>query len=469
LSKKYYSVNPLESEHEEKPKPKEASAAFPPMAASAPKPFAKSQAGVNNSSFPPMSSSAPKPFGVFEQTKSESNKSNDVAQKEKSPLPEKKEGSMGFGSLFSSLPTPSYATANSPDATSAKAVNVGPSESDEKTDYHKILTQFYEKHNPAKVTEVHQTLEKYKGKENEMFKKLAQKYQTNNPLDDSYSSSQSSQQPESSFGGFGSTLPGQNKPSPFTSQPAMQTSPFGNTVEKDEPKSPFPSFGSQTTAPFASNDSKSPFGSSSAAPAASFGNSSSTGFGGFGGAASSFGQGPSPFSKSPFGSDSSSAQSSAKFGGRNPRDLLVSFYQSHNPAKVAEVDKTLAKYAGKEELLFLNLAKKYNVDPAQFGVNASQASAPSPTPGFGSVPASTFGSQSQGFGAPSFGAPAVLGGGSGGFGSAPAAGFANAGPSAFGSSVGFSGGFGSLAAASGGSAFGAAQPSSSTPFGAARR
>lgn len=105
--------------------------------------------------------------------------------------------------------------------------------------------------------------------------------------------------------------------------------------------------------------------------------------------------------------------SSVTFGGRNPRDILTSFYTTRNPAKLAEVDKTLAKYAGREQLLFLNLAKKYNVDPSDFGVNAAQNTIQSPASGFGT--------SSQGFGAPSFGSPAPLGGGFGssvgGFGS----------------------------------------------------
>lgn len=60
------------------------------------------------------------------------------------------------------------------------------------------------------------------------------------------------------------------------------------------------------------------------------------------------------------------------FGGRNPRDMLLEFYQTHNPTKVNEVDKVLAKYAGKEELMFRTLAEKYNVDPSIFGLANKQ-------------------------------------------------------------------------------------------------
>ncbi len=54
-----------------------------------------------------------------------------------------------------------------------------------------------------------------------------------------------------------------------------------------------------------------------------------------------------------------------EFGGR---DMLLEFYQTHNPTKVNEIDKVLAKYAGKEELMFRTLAEKYNVDPSIFGL-----------------------------------------------------------------------------------------------------
>ncbi len=69
----------------------------------------------------------------------------------------------------------------------------------------------------------------------------------------------------------------------------------------------------------------------------------------------------------------------AKFSGRHPRDMLLEFYHTHNPTKVNDVDKVLAKYAGNEEQMFLNLAKKYNKDPSIFGITTQ---APKPTPAF---------------------------------------------------------------------------------------
>jgi hypothetical protein len=49
-------------------------------------------------------------------------------------------------------------------------------------DFEKILTAFYQKHNPSKVAEVNSILKKFKGHEATMFKKLAHKYNTSNPL-----------------------------------------------------------------------------------------------------------------------------------------------------------------------------------------------------------------------------------------------------------------------------------------------
>jgi len=49
-------------------------------------------------------------------------------------------------------------------------------------DYRSLLINFYNKHNPAKVTEVDSNLTKYKGKEADMFDKLSRKYRVANPL-----------------------------------------------------------------------------------------------------------------------------------------------------------------------------------------------------------------------------------------------------------------------------------------------
>jgi len=480
LANKYNACNALES-----PKTSTSTASIP---STLPQPtptqkidggfnfFAKKEETKGSSSasgYPPLSATAPKPLGTSTATK------------------EKKETSAAAPSPFTSTSN----TAGSTDTTTAS----------QSKDYVKLLTDFYQAHNPAKVSEVSSTLEKYKGKEPTMFAKLAQKYKTKNPLEEA--STQAAAPASTSLGGFGtfgSSLPTTSQ-SPFgsttataapsstvsqscfgfTTAPPSTQSPFGSTAAAPSSSTPFGStpaaptsstpFGS--TSPFGSTPAPSthpsPFSSNAATPAPTpFGGTpGALGATGFGGTSTSttgtsvFGQSAPAtlFSSTPF--VSTSAQTSTKFGGRSPRDMLVAFYQNHNPSKVGEVDKALAKYQGREELMFLNLAKKYNVDPAQFGIQQQQATGmPSHAPGFGS----------------SFGSPGVLGGGTiSGFGSTTPA---SSGFSSTPSSGGFGGfastqtrgGFGALAGPSP-SAYGGAAPASTpfgggaSPFGAARR
>jgi len=53
------------------------------------------------------------------------------------------------------------------------------------------------------------------------------------------------------------------------------------------------------------------------------------------------------------------------------KEKLVSFYKDYNPSKVDDVDKTLTKYAGNEQMLFVKLAERYNVNHAIFGVSVA--------------------------------------------------------------------------------------------------
>jgi hypothetical protein len=164
---------------------------------------------------------------------------------------------------------------------------------------------------------------------------------------------------------------------------------------------------------------------------------------------------------SPFGVTSATITSissptvNANFSGRAPREILLSFYQQHNPQKVSEVDKLLEKYKGNEEQMFRNLAKKYSLDPSVFGLPASvpvgfggtnTGPAGAPTGGFGQI--SVLG------GGPSFGTPNAPFGTSSVFGStAPTP------PS----------GFGSLAQSFASPSANSSSFGTSTPFGAARR
>ncbi|KAL3776810.1 hypothetical protein ACHAW5_006229 [Stephanodiscus triporus] len=86
------------------------------------------------------------------------------------------------------------------------------------------------------------------------------------------------------------------------------------------------------------------------------------------------------------------------------REKLIQFYTDYNPSKVEFVDKTLEKYASKEEALFKNLAKRYNVQTAVFGIAggafASYAGGTHAT--FGSLATPKDKAQSSGFGLGSY-------------------------------------------------------------------
>ena len=345
-----------------------------------------------------------------------------------------------------------------------------------------------------------------------MFAKLAEKYKTANPLDSKIpgTSSALAGAPMTATGNTPSAL---GSPSPFGASPALGSTasqtPFGGAMSP-----PAPAFGST---PFGTTPSKpqTPFGGSMGTPAPAFGApapSAST-FGAPPSSASPFGApsvSASPFSGSStiaFGSSqpgvasgAASAGTQTLFNGKTAKEMLTSFYQQRNPAKVSDVDKNLAKYAGRESELFVNLAKKYNLDPSQFGVTAPAPPNAAPGGSFGAPATSGFGQPSTLGGGPSpfggstgggFGQPSTLGGGAPApaFGSPPVTGggfganspFGGGGGATFGAASPFGGGapapsFGSPPAP--GAGFGASSPfggtggaafGTSTPFGAPRR
>eukprot|EP00978_Attheya_sp_CCMP212_P039637 scaffold207977_cov55-Attheya_sp.AAC.1 len=482
------------------------SAAFPPMSKEAPTPFSQApkpkSVQENSSSSGFAFASSVSSFGTGMKS---SEPSSDVAKESTSHQPPsadaKKEdekdikksrdglgfgGFSGFGDALSSVSAApsekkpsSSAVSKESEFGAAPFSSPFPTSSASSTNFHSILTKFYQKHNPSKVGEVEKTLVKYKGKEAEMFAKLATKYKVPNPLSEGASgfSSTPSGANHSSFGGGSTTQTalGQTSTvpsaSPFSANRELSTAPTQSPFMTGSPSlrpsaaipPSSPSWGAATNAPnvqpaFGSTSnmpSSSPFGQS-AVP-----NTGATVFGGSGAGATPFG---SPPVSSGFGVGSSqSSDPNKKFGGRTPREMLVAVYQQYNPAKVSEVDKLLAKYKNKEEHLFINLAKKYNLDPSMFGV--SHAPAAQATPAFGPPSTgaassgfgqpSTFGQNAGGFGggmtpAPSpFGAPASTGfgksstlGASSTFGSPSAMG-----GSAFGSTSTPGGGFGSFATA----------------------
>jgi len=415
------------------------------------------------------------------------------------------------------MASPSSATVPSFAQLSAAPAPSSPLIAESESNFGVMLTKFYQTYNPAKVGEVQKTLDKYKGREPEMFTKLSQKYKAPNPLDGATATSgtavsggfgsNSTIAPAavgdtSSSGGFASFGSAASKPvqpaTAFGSAPAP--APSGSLFGSGSGPVPSPFGGSPAPAPFGAGAppaGHSPFGKS-APPPSPFGQPSTLGGAAPGPvSATPFGSAPptgtTPFgqassSPSPFGAPSGAA-SLKTFNGKTAREMLVSFYQERNPSKIAEVDKVLGKYAGQEEQLFRNLAKKYNLNPTAFGVSAA---APASAPGtftsapFGGAQSSGgFGQSSSlgggpGFGsaspaAPSggFGHSSTIGGGATPFGSSPAS-------SGFGGASAPSPGFGGLTQAppsgggfAGGGGFGSGAGGFSSPgtnvFGSARR
>ena len=131
----------------------------------------------------------------------------------------------------------------------------------------------------------------------------------------------------------------------------------------------------------------------------------------FSAVSSPFGQGSNSFgnpNEVAGGNNSMSIPTGASFRGKSARELLTEFYREKNPSKISDVDHVLLKYQGREEEMFRNLAKKYALDPAVFGLSSvpSAIGAMSP-PGIAGTPLA-------------FGQPTPLGGGSP-FGMAPSA------------------------------------------------
>eukprot|EP00986_Skeletonema_menzelii_P003700 scaffold1174_cov196-Skeletonema_menzelii.AAC.1 len=512
-----------------KPTASSSAAAFPPMSPAAPKsPFAKTAAPSSAAAFPPMSSAAPKsPFASTGDKKDsdsidykkvltkfyKENNPAKVAEVDASLAKYKGKEAEMFVALAKKYSKPNALN----EEFEARVKDV------DKSDWLALLKLYLSVFNPSRVGQAEEMIAKYKGKERQMFKAFAAKWYACDPSDVSnksdsaptstvpsqpkMTSTSSAQEPAvpaptASFGfgsGVASSLPSvggtksvgateSKPPTSFGTAAAPAPSPFGSTpTPGTAAPSPFGAVPTPaSTSPFGSSSGSNAFGSTPAAASPSpFGASSGTNAFGTGGAFGASAPSPSPFGNttsgstfgqsapapgpSPFGQTSAaqapSAGASSNFGGRNPRDMLHEFYKTYNPTKVNEVDKLLAKYAGKEELLFTNLAKKYNQDASIFGITATQTptnATPafgSPAPLGGSMASAGFGTTSPFGGAPSSTASAFGSSTGGGFGASGGGGGFAAAAAAGGST------FGSLAASSGGGGFGGAAAAPSTGFG----
>lgn len=495
--------------------PVRSSAPLPPMSTKAPTPFSQKSSKDLPSVAPKASAAFPGSSKVtkpFQSSAVPSSTSGTSASEKISPSAFG--GMKGLGDSLFSIGEKSKSS--QPSTTFGSGEPATPVKVSQEPDYEKLLTDFYSTHNPERVKDVKKALTKYKGKEKQMFEKLAAKYKVPNPLD----AAAAPPAPSTPFGGkpsttgpstgFGSTLasapstafggkpPVAPAPSnvfgntPVTTQstpfggkapaPPAPSTPFGAAPANNTVATPASSFGAKASpfqsglsapaptpfgaatpfggpAPAPSPFGSSPFGGAATpnAPAPAFGSTMSTD--------SPFGPASNTPAPTPFGAAASApfgaVPAPSSFGGKSPRDMLVSFYQQYNASKINDVDKVLQKYQGNEEKLFRNLAKKYNLDPSVFGL----AGAPASTGGaFGGATAfgqqSPMGSTPFGGGAPAaapaFGSPSGLGSSStfgGGFGGGGST--SSFGSAGFAGSSSGGGGFGSLAQ-QGGGAFGAA-------------
>ncbi|RLN21053.1 hypothetical protein BBI17_007976 [Phytophthora kernoviae] len=367
----------------------------------------------------------------------------------KSPAPAEPAAKTGFGSFgvsntpkdTTSKPSPFGASKATPFGAAPSAFSLGPAANSSSgfggfgstatipntgaspfgkpaVDYRQKLVEFYQKHNPEKLNSVDTTLQKYKGREEQLFQNLATKYKVN---------------------AAGGTSVPPASPAVQPTKPNAAASPFGQAGAFSAPSaSSGAAFGSASSVGFGAvkPPSASPFG----AAAQTF-----NGFGSSGGSA--FGSTPTtPAFGSPSVFGAATGGFGAAAGGVDYRQKLTEFYQRHNPNKLNSVDATLEKYKGREDRLFAMLEQKYLGKP----VSAAPA-----TGGFGIPSTASFG------GGSGFGAPSTLGGASPtpAFGSASSLGGAAqpafGGASGFGTTSNIGSGFGPAApAASGGAAAG---------------
>jgi hypothetical protein len=166
---------------------KPSAAAFPPMSTKAPTPFSQksertpsttlSKSG-DSSSYPPLSAIAPKPFstkssaGAAVAKKVEPSKSESkpvVAASSSEKITPNKDVSSGFGdmkglgnSLLSLGGSTDLKAKNASPFAPAKPGSSTTMEGSATPDFKAILTSFYQKHNPTKLSEVDKHLERYK-------------------------------------------------------------------------------------------------------------------------------------------------------------------------------------------------------------------------------------------------------------------------------------------------------------------
>jgi hypothetical protein len=158
--------------------------------------------------------------------------------------------------------------------------------------------------------------------------------------------------------------------------------------------------------------------------------------------------------------------------GKTTREILMAVYEKYNPSKLGEIDKVLLKYAGQEELMLRNLAKKYNINHSDLGLkdDIKATGGEAMISGFGHKAPFGFGSLSNTSSHGGFGSLTQMGYPGSGLGANATTTLSASGGSGFGGGF-FGSGSTSVSFASLGSPAGSNTPAfgTSTPFGAPRR
>jgi len=257
LSKKYNSLNPLDS-----------TMATPPQ-----EPVTSSISGLTNSPF----NSTPQKPSSFGSNPSMMNSSGSFPTS--SPFGMKANQDMGTPSVFANIGSPSFTQPKSV-SPSPFGASSGPPPSESTSSFfqnnstfnqsisqgipvksvtfggktpREILTAFYQKYNPTKVSEVDKLLNKYNGNEEQMFRNLAKKYNVDPSI---FGLGTSMPCPSPSFGSsITSTATPFGQPSSFganapTSIGAVSNaqSGFGSISQSNQSSTGFGSFNSQTNA-----------------------------------------------------------------------------------------------------------------------------------------------------------------------------------------------------------------------------
>lgn len=423
---------------------------------------------------PPAGAAAPRPFGGFGATSTTNSAFGSTSTSKPAFGSTSTPGTTtGFG--FGPTPAPQLTPFGAQPSTGTGGFgnSTGAAAGTSAPNYEQQVRQIYEQHNPSKLQDIPNLMQKYKGNEEDMLRKLRHKY--NLPMPDttpsagtaptqtpslfgntSMTSAPVNQSPFSTpavrpplgGGGFFGASQGSTQQSPFGQQ-APTPSPFGSmntggggfgslstpgAVQQPmfgQPSTPGGGGFGQTSTPVAVPIGGG-FGQTSTPVGGGFGQTSTTPFGsGFGGASttqiSPFGTQtrPSPFSNAT-NMQTQSQTSSSPFGAQQQQNLqqmlhawMTQVYTSTGQHQ--QLDKLAAnieKYKGREGEMVQKLCEKYKVPPPPFASSLPQP-APAPTPAFGAqTPA--FGSGGGGFGASQTPAFGTQGGGFGtGFASTP--------------------------------------------------